>query len=86
MKKITLLEHYKFTKKIYSFAMPLISLAFFVMSIVTFFKYSNMIWSGFIFLGIAIMVLVIYIFIRKYLNKKIIELESRDNDKKEGDQ
>lgn len=82
MKHFTLLEQYKFVKKAYGIAMPLISLIFFVIAVVMFFKYSNMIWPGFIFLGIAIMVLIIYIFIRKYLNKKIIELASQDNDKK----
>lgn len=78
MKNFTLLEQYKFSKKIYSFSMPLIAGALFIVAVIMFFIHQNMPWLGIIFLVLAGMTMVIFVFVRKYLNKKIAELESKD--------
>ncbi len=76
MKNFTLLEQYKFTKKVYDIVMPLISVILFIVAVIMFIIRSNIPWLGIIFIGMAVLTIVIYFCIRKYLNKKITELES----------
>ena len=79
MKNFTLLEQYKFSKKIYSISMPLTAISLLIVALIMFFLHPNIPWLGIIFLAMAGMTMIIFVFVRKYMNKKIAELESKDD-------
>ncbi len=79
MRNFTLLERYKFAQKVYGIAMPLISVILFIVAVIMFIIRPNIPWLGVIFLVMTVLTIVIYFFIRKYLNKKITELESENS-------
>ncbi len=79
MKNPTLLEQYKFAKKMYRITMPSISVVWLLAAVIMFILYPKIPWLGIIFLGMASLTIIIYVFVNKYLNKKIAELESKDD-------
>lgn len=71
----SLLELYKFNKK-WLINMPIIAVISAITAIVFFIVYTW--WAGLIFLGIAVTIIVIYLLILRYYNKKIKELENKE--------
>ncbi len=83
MKKInSLLEQYKFSWKMLSISMPISAVVFFVFGIILSVINGKFLWWGLVIgLAIALMIIIIYIFIRKYMLRKIAELEQQEQDR-----
>ena len=76
MKKFrSLLEVYKFNKK-WLISMPILALGCVVAAIVFLVKFTW--WLGLIFFGLAIYIVVLYLVLRRYYDKKIKELEKEE--------
>lgn len=77
MKIRTLLDQYKFSLKVYNVSMPMFIVFWVIASIVAFVKYPD-VWLGLIFLSLGAVVAVMFVLIRKYLKKKIQELQEQE--------
>lgn len=77
MKTRTLLDQYKFSLKVYNVSMPMFIVFWVIASIVAFVKYPD-VWLGLIFLSLGAVVAVMFVLIRKYLKKKIQELQEQE--------
>ena len=77
MKIKTLLDQYKFSLKVYNVSMPMFIVFWVIASIVAFVKYPD-VWLGLIFLSLGAVVAVMFVLIRKYLKKKIQELQEKE--------
>lgn len=83
MKTRTLLDQYKFSLKVYNVSMPMFIVFWVIASIVAFVKYSD-VWLGLIFLSLGAVVAVMFVLIRKYLKKKIQELQEQEESNRSG--
>ena len=83
MKTRTLLDQYKFSLKVYNVSMPMFIVFWVIASIVAFVKYPD-VWLGLIFLSLGAVVAVMFVLIRKYLKKKIQELQKQEESNRSG--
>lgn len=77
LKVETLLDQYKLDRAMYRIVMPIASIGLVIVAIV-FVLITKIWWGGLIFLGIAAMTAIMYIFIIRYFNKLIKELEEKE--------
>ena len=77
MKVKTLLDQYKFSLKTYNVSMP-ISIAILVVAAVIAFIKAPVNWLGWLFLSLGAVVAVMFVLIRRYLIRKIKELEEQE--------
>ena len=62
--------------------MPISAVVFFVFGIILSVINGKFLWWGLVIgLAIALMIIIIYIFIRKYMLRKIAELEQQEQDR-----
>lgn len=80
MKVRTLLEQYEFSLKTYNVSMP-ITIAFGVIASIVAFVKAPVFWLGLIFLSLAGVTALMYVLIRKYLKKRIQELQEEEEQK-----
>ena len=65
-----------------SISMPISAVVFFVFGIILSVINGKVLWWGLVIgLAIALMIIIIYIFIRKYMLRKIAELEQQEQDR-----
>lgn len=83
MKIKTLLDQYKLSLKTYNVSMPMFITFWAIASIVAFAKYPD-VWLGLIFLALGGITAVMFVLIRKYLKKKIRELQEEEEQKQNG--
>ena len=67
----SLLEQYELSLKTTSVSMPLGAIILIVGGIIAAIKYSKVFWVGIILGALGLLVIVMFVFIRKYLLKKI---------------
>lgn len=84
MKIKTLLDQYKLSLKTYDVSMPMIIVFWVIASIVAFVKYPD-VWLGLIFLSLGVITAIMFVLIRKYLKKKIQELQEEEEQKQSDD-
>lgn len=79
MKKIeTLLDEYKLNQKALLISVGISCMILVISAIVSFIKKSSSSWLGFLFLGIALVLLVEGYFINRYMKKRIKELQEKE--------
>ena len=83
MKIKTLLDQYKLSLKVYNVSMPMFIAVWVIASIVAFVEYP-VAWLGLVFLSIGGLTALMFVLIRKYLKKKIRELDKQEEQKQNG--
>ena len=76
MRIYSLKEQYEFSLKLLSILMPTVS-SIFIFSGICILFVKTIWWVGLVFIGIGLLTLLEYYFIRKYAKKKIKELNRR---------
>lgn len=84
MKIKTLLDQYKFSLKTYDIMMP-ITIIFWVIAGIVAFVLNPVWWLGLIFIALGAICSVMYALIRKYLKRKIKELQKQEEQKQPAD-
>ena len=79
MKIKTLEDQYILSYNLLKVVMPLASIVFFIAGVVLAIALKEVWWCGLILIGIGGLTLVEFIFIRKYLLKKIDQLKSNES-------
>ena len=78
MKINSLLDQYELSLKTTSISMPLGAIIFIVGGIIACIKYSQIFWVGIILGVLGVIEIVMFVFIRRYLLKKIAELKQQE--------
>ena len=76
MKLKSLLRGYKFSKIVYSIAMPIFFIFLLIKSILAFKEYPNMPSEGWRLLIIAVALLIGFLIMNKYMSKKIADIQA----------
>lgn len=79
MKSTSLLDVYKLNRKVLGITMPVFAVLWVIAAVIVWVVLPEIWWIGLVFLAMSILTLLIYIFIRKFINKKIKELEVVDS-------
>lgn len=86
--KITLKQQYEMVIKAYSIFMPIMAVSCLVLGIVFSLKFIQVFWVGLIFVAMGIMTLGLLFILRRYMKRKISEIEEyekSEQDKKQND-
>ena len=78
MKTYSLLDVYKLKRKILGVMMPIAATVFLLLAIIILIAMPTIWWGSLILFGIALGLILLCIFIRKYIDKKIKELEEKE--------
>lgn len=79
MKVKTLEEQYIFSYNILKVAMPLFSLVWIVAGIVLAISFKEIFWMGLIFIGVGGLIILEFIFMRKFLLNKINQFKNNSS-------
>lgn len=74
----TLLEQYELSLKSISIGMPLGAIIFIAAGIIFGIKYSQVFWIGIILGALGLLDIVMFVFIRRYILKRITELKQQE--------
>ena len=77
-KTYTLLEQYEFSLKTISLSMPLVAVVLAVVGIVVCIVRPAITWVGILFIGLGVVTVAMYLFLRWYMLKRINELEQQE--------
>ena len=80
MKTSSLLDVYKLNRKILGVMMPVAATVFLLLAIIFLVAMPAIWWVSLILFGIALGLILLCIFIRKYIDKKIRALEEKERD------
>ena len=78
MKTYSLLDIYKLNRKILGVMMPIAATVFLLLAVIILVAMPAVWWVSLILFGIALGLILLCIFIRKYIDKKIKELEEKE--------
>lgn len=79
MKTYSLLDIYKLNRKILGVMMPIAATVFLLLAVIILVVMPTVWWVSLILFGIALGLILLCIFICKYINKKIRDLEKEHN-------
>ena len=79
MKTYSLLDVYKLNRKILSVMMPIAATVFLLLAVIILVAMPEIWWVSLILFGIALGLILLCIFICKYIDKKIREFEEKEH-------
>ncbi|MCM1359381.1 MAG: hypothetical protein NC183_02480 [Corallococcus sp.] len=74
----SLSDYYEWSLKNISIAMPVSAVILFVAAVVVGIKYSQIYWLGILFAALGFITIVMFVFIRRYMLRKIAELKQKE--------
>lgn len=78
MKTTSLLDVYKLNRKFLGVFMPIVAAIWSIAAIIVLIVLPEIWWLCLIFFGIAILIILLHIFIQRYINNKIKGLEEQE--------